>query len=208
AAPAAPPDGTYVYAETFQGQPAGKATVTVKRSAAHIDATETASISALGHTIAGTDALTLAAATLAPAKYNATYVVEGARTIHAGLDVNGASASETNDLVGNKSFNLAGGAKGFAVLDGGFMSGTIFLPAQIAAAHGSPLIGIVPAYGISLPIAADLAVKPDRPTTVPATDVVLAIGGQQPINVWYDPKTLIVDEVDVPSQGSAVTRQQ
>ncbi|HEY8296992.1 MAG TPA: hypothetical protein VIG32_03105 [Candidatus Baltobacteraceae bacterium] len=201
-----PPDGTYSYTETFQGQPAGKTTVTVKRDASSITASESASISAMGHAIAGTNTLTLGASTLAPATYDATYAIDSARTVHARLNVSGSSASESNDLVGPKSFSLATGVKGFAVVDGGFMSGTMFLPAQEAIAHGAPLLGVVPSFGVSLPISAGAAFKPDRPHGVPAADSVLAVAGQQPFNVWYDPKTMVVDEVDVPSQRSSVLR--
>jgi hypothetical protein len=205
--PLTPPDGIYTYAETFQGKPAGTTTITVKRDASNITASENASIAAMGHAVSGVVTVTLGAATLAPANYDATYTVTDGPTVHAKVAFNGTTANETNDIVGNKTFDLGTNLKGFSIIDAGFMAGTLFLPAQIALAHGAALDGVVPSFGVSLPLTADVALKPDRPSAVPANDAVVAFSGQQAFSVWYDPTTMVVDEVDVPSQQSTVIRK-
>ena len=86
------------------------------------------------------------------------------------------------------------------------MAGTLFVPAQMLAHRNAPMIGIIPSFGFGLPLALDTVMKPDRPAGVPVADSSMTFGGHAVITIWYDPKTLIVDEVDVPSQNSTVVR--
>ena len=201
---AAPPDGTYAYAETSNGRPAGTTSVVIKRNAGVVTATEFGKLSAMGQSIRAETALALDVS-LAPTSYKATYTV-GPRVIHAAIAFSNGTASETSDN-GNTSYGLTGGAKSFAILDGGFMAGTMFVPAQMLARENLPMIGLIPSFGLGIPLAPDAAMKPDRPATVPAGDASLTFGGHAVISIWYDPKTLVVDEVDVPSQNATVIRQ-
>lgn len=120
---------------------------------------------------------------------------------------NGSSANVTG-VQGTQSFNLSGNAKHFVVVDLGTFAGFLALPAQMKAWNNSAVLAVVPSYGQSLAIVPDATLQPARPATVPAADVPLAFGGRVPFTVWYDPNTLVTDEVDVTSQGLSVTRKQ
>jgi hypothetical protein len=69
-----------------------------------------------------------------------------------------------------------------------------------------PVLAIVPMYGQGFPLTVDAALKPVRPATVPASDEAMSFNSMVQITLWYDPKTLVVDEVDVPTQGVTVKR--
>jgi hypothetical protein len=108
---------------------------------------------------------------------------------------------------GQQTFALDPNAKHFVVIEPGLLSGIFALPAQMQAWNDSPVTAIAPAYGREEPLPpATPATSASRPANVPASDVSLSVGGSVPFTVWYDPATLIPDEIDVPSQSAAVTR--
>ena len=47
-----------------------------------------------------------------------------------------------------------------------------------------------------------------RPAGVAAQDAVLAFNQPIAITIWYDPNTLIPDEILVPSQNAVLTRER
>ncbi len=200
---AAPPDGTYTYTETAQGRPAGTTSVVVKRDGTSFGATEVGKLSAMGQSISAQTSLSLGA-NLTPASYAATYTV-GPRVVHARIAFSGNTATETSDN-GGKTYELTAETKSFAVLDGGFMSGTLFVPAQVLAQRSAPVFGVIPSFGFGFPLALDTVMKPDRPAGVPPLDASMTFSGHTVVTIWYDPKTLIVDEVDVPAANSTVVR--
>ncbi|MBV8490703.1 MAG: hypothetical protein JO199_09255 [Candidatus Eremiobacteraeota bacterium] len=65
---------------------------------------------------------------------------------------------------------------------------------------------IAPGYGRVEALPPSPSASAQRPASVPASDVALAVGGSVPFVVWYDPATLVPDEIDVPSQSATVTR--
>ena len=203
-APPAPAEGTYTYVSTMNGTTIGKTAITVKHDAGGVVLTESGGGSFNGESGTISDTLRLDE-TLAPAAYDESAVIDG-RTMKASLAFKGNTATETGDA-GSKSYDLAATGKHFVVLDFGPFSGWFAFPAQMAAWNDEPAIAIVPAMAHGIPVAPAPAPAAARPKNVPAGDQ--AIGVAQPVTftVWYDPKTLVVDRVEIPVQGVVFTRQ-
>ncbi|MDQ2991289.1 MAG: hypothetical protein M3R30_00510, partial [Candidatus Eremiobacteraeota bacterium] len=119
----------------------------------------------------------------------------------------GAAATVNGGLGGGATFRLAAGEH-FAIVDGGLLSGFLALPMEVAAWPGAQIQGIAAVYGKEAALTLDAAAKPARPAAVPATDVAIAYSAPIALVEWYDPATMVLDELDVPSQGFVVTRSR
>lgn len=202
----APPAGTYTYTSSLNGEKVGTTTITLTTAPAggqHID--EKASGSYAGQTGTLADTLTLDA-TLAPASYTSSATM-GARTMSSTLSFGPNGATETAEGQ-NKAFPLAGNAKHFVVLDVGPFSGWFALPAQLHAWGMAPVMALVPGVAQAYPITALAQTTTARPASVPGADAVIAVGSPLAFTLWYDPATLLVDELDVPAQAVTVTRSR
>jgi hypothetical protein len=202
-APMTPADGSYTYGISVAGSAAGKTTITLTHTAGGIQLVESGAASYGGTDYAGTATLNLDGA-LAPARYVAVYSPPG-RTIHAALAFNGNSATETGDN-GGTTFTLDASTKHFAVLDGILFSGFFILPSQLRAWNAQAFTAVSPMLGHGGAIALDAALKADRPKTVPSGDLPVSVSDPLAFTVWYDPATLVVDELDVPAQALSVVR--
>lgn len=202
-APAAPADGVYTYTVTVAGESTGKTAITLTHTAAGVQLTESAAGSFGGSDFSATSSLALDG-TLAPASYSAIYNPPG-RTVHAAIAFNGATANETADN-GALKFNLGADTKHFVVLDGTLFSGFFILPAQLQAWSTPPVMALSPMFGHAGSIAVDAALRADRPKGVPARDLALSVSDPVQFTLWYDPSTLIVDELDVPLQSASYVR--
>jgi len=201
----APSDGTYTYVASMNGTQVEKTTVTVKHDpSGKIVLSESASGNFNGRSGSISDALTLDDS-LAPVEYSALASIADSRSMKAALAFTGAQAIQSGDV--SKTYDLVADAKHFIVLDFGPFSGYFVLPAQMQAWKDAPAIAIVPMYGQGVPIVVDKTVVAQRPKSVPATDAHLSVSTPVAFTIWYDPKTLLVDELDVPSQDVSVTRQ-
>jgi|SRR5579884_850750 len=202
--PPAPPDGTYTYAVTMNGATVGKNAIAVKRDpSGSIVLSETGSGSMNGQSGTIQDTLTLDP-TLAPVAYNALASLGDSKAMKSTLSFKGAQALQSGDLT--KKYDLAADAKHFVLMDLGPFTGFFALPAQMQAWSDQPVIAIVPMYGQGIPLTVDTAAKPSRPANVPAADQPMTLSSMLQITLWYNPATLVVDEVDVPSQGVTVKR--
>lgn len=203
--PPAPPDGDYTYAVTMNGATIGKNAIAVKRdpSTGSIVLTENGSGSMNGQSGTIEDTLTLDS-TLAPQTYNALASLGDSRGMKSSLSFKDGQALQTGDVT--KKYNLVADAKHFVLMDFGPFTGFFALPAQMQAWNRPPVIAIVPMYGQGFPLTVDLAAKPQRPASVPAIDLPMTFSSMVQITMWYDPSTLVVDEVDVPAQGLTVKR--
>ena len=198
-APATPPDGAYAYTVSVGGASAGKTTIQLTHTPGGVQLTETASASYYGADFAGSSTLSLDS-NLAPAGYTAVYSPPG-RTVHAALTFSGNAAKETADN-GNMTFTLGANTKHFAVLDGTMFAGFFILPAQLRAWNTQSFTAVSPMFGRGGAIALDSALKADRPKDVPAADVPLSVSDPVQFTLWYDPATLLVDELVVPQQDA------
>lgn len=200
-----PADGTYTYVMSLNGAQVLKSAVTVKRDpAGDLVLSESGSGSMNGRSGSINDTLTLDQA-LAPVGYSALASLADSRSMQSSLAFNGGIATQSGDVT--KTYDLAADAKHFVVLDFGPFTGYFALPAQMQAWNDSPVFAIMPMYAQGVPIALDKSMTPERPKTVPSADAQISVKSPVVFTVWYDPKTLVVDEMDVPSQGVSVTRQ-
>lgn len=202
-APALPADGTYTYVSSMNGTQVGKTSITVSHGPGGVVLSEKGAGSFNGQSGTIEDTLNLDNS-LAPASYNASASF-GERAMKATLAFNGGNATETGDA-GTKTYDLVSNAKHFVVLDLGPFSGWFALPAQMSAWNNAPAIAIAPALGQGFPLA-PVAVPAERPKSVPAADASMGVTSPVPFTIWYDPKTLLVDRVDIPMQGVVVSRQ-
>lgn len=207
AAAAAPASGTYTYSSMYQGQPVGRTTIVVTRTAAGgILLSESGGGAMSGVNASLKDTLTLDAATLAPKNYAVTTTM-GGQSGQENAVFNGSQA-QLSGTRGAQTFSLPNGVSHFALIDFGPFSGYFALPAQLAVWHAVPFTAVVPLADEATTLTPDTAMKPVRPQNVPATDVQVSFSTPLQLTMWYDPKTLIVDQVDLPVQNVQVTRQQ
>jgi hypothetical protein len=198
--------GTYAYVATVQGKPSGKTTVTVTHNAdGSIAIAEDGAGSFQG--MAGTAKATLSLGPDAAPTAYASHVEAAGTTLDYSVTFSGSTATVNGGLGGGSTFTLAAGEH-FAVVDGGLLSGFVALPMEAAAWPGAQLQGIAAIYGREAPLTLDAAAKPARPAGVPAADVSLSFSAPIGIVEWYDPTTMVLDELDVPSQAFAVARSR
>lgn len=207
AAPAVriPADGTYTYAGAHAGQTFGHTRVTVSHDANVVTIAEDGSGAVGGTAGTATATLTLAIADLSPTSY-VSKLAQGDDVTQSNVAFSGNTATLTGG--GDpQTFTLADGTTHFALADGALLSGFVALPAQLAAWNGSPATLLIPIYEQAIPLTISTAPEA-RPANVPAKD--LSITASVPVDVteWYDPVTLIPDEIDVPSLALTITRDR
>jgi hypothetical protein len=202
---AAPPPGTYRYEAFINKGSVGGTTVTLTNEAQGFKITE----SSTSHLSTGnmrTNATLLLTPNLIPVTYGSSYKVEE-DSMQAETSFDGRTATVT---AGNhqQTFQLGGSSKSFIILDNASMAGFLILPAQMRAWNNADTTALVPANVSQLFLSVLHDVASQRPATIPAADVSLSFTGEAPFVEWYDPNTLIVDEVDVPSQNLRVVRRR
>ena len=207
-APPAPPDGAYAFAVIRAGQKSGDSTVTVKRIGASITVHELETFVGVTDTVDET----LEPNDLQPTSYLSSFPLTSEVGITAHLAFYSGGAKETVDGVsGETDFHLETGTTRLLVVDGAMMAGFLFVPAQVKALSLSGFTALSPSRADTYDCKVDWAAKPTRPDALPQTDVSMTVNGSSPAgNVrfieWYDPQTMIVDEVDVPAEQVTITR--
>jgi hypothetical protein len=205
---AAPAPGTYSYNASLNGASAGSSKIVVTRDAGGaVTISETASGSVQGVDFSGTASYALNA-DLNPASYAGKYQIAGqSPTAGVTFGQNTATVNGPMNPGGHaQTFGLLGGTSHFAVVEPGLVAGLFALPAQMHVWNGASLTVIAPVYGRDQALAPVSDTSPARPAGVPAGDASLSFGGNLPFTIWYDPTTLVTDEIDVPSQHASVTR--
>jgi hypothetical protein len=204
-APAFPSAGTYAYSASMGGQAVGRWTVTVKPSDSgpQIDENSTASLGGLQ--LSATATLSLAA-DLSPVKYAGSYrsamqnpTVDVVLTPSAAT-ITGSSGGATSTLA------LQANTHHFVVVEQGLLAGLFALPAQFAAWKDASVTWIAPMNASSQALGINATAPAARPANLPAQDVALSITGPIPVTLWYDPATLVPDQIVVPSQDAVLTR--
>ncbi|HTA38661.1 MAG TPA: hypothetical protein VK760_06275 [Candidatus Acidoferrales bacterium] len=195
------PSGTYTYSAAVAGKAVGTSTLTVK-AGPPIEIDEQA-IGGSGAQASSAKATLMLGPDLAPISYTGNYNTAGAPNSVS------ATLTPTTATVGQQTYPLTGNAKHFVVAELGLTAGLFVLPAQMQAWNNATALVVAPAM---VGMAGTIAIAPDnslagaRPAAVPAQDLALAIGGQFPFTIWYDPATYVPDEIDVPSQNVVVSR--
>ncbi len=200
----APADGTYAYVMSMNGAQIGRSAVTVTRDrTGNVVLSETASGDMNGRSGSIDDVLTLDS-TLSPLHYLANASIADSRNMKTTLTFKGGQATQGGDV--HKTYDLAANAKHFVVFDFGPFTGYFAFPAQMRAWNDVPVTAIIPMYAQGMPISIDRSLKVERPKSVPQADVPITVATPVQLTLWYDPKTLVVDELDVPVEGVQVVR--
>jgi hypothetical protein len=193
--------GTYTYNAAVAGKIAGTSVLTVKAGPPmEIDEQATGGS---GAQASSAKATLMLGPDLAPISYTGDYNTAGTPVSVA------ATLTPTTATVGKQTYPLTGSAKHFIVVELGLSAGLFVLPAQMQAWNDTTALIVAPAMvGMAgtIPVSPDSTLAGARPSTVPAQDLALAIGGQFPFTIWYDPATYVPDEIDVPSQNVVVSR--
>jgi hypothetical protein len=198
--------GTYTYTATLAGADVGTSTLVVKSvgTSTEIDEKVTGTISGSG--ASASDTLVLGP-DLGPLTYQMNATEDGSPLKDSATIAN-ATASVTDVHGKSASFDLPATTKHFVVADFGLFAGLLPLPAQMHAWNNAPVLVVVPMLGRSAALAPAASATAKRPASVPASDVALVFAGEAPFTIWYDPTTLVPDEIDVSAQGLTVTRQR
>jgi hypothetical protein len=198
--------GIYSYAEAYEGESAGTSSVTVRQSASGASIVEKATGTVNGMQIVGDATLTLGP-DLTLAVYNGNYQSGAIDTVVTVTVSNGFASVISSSTEGRpQSFPLTKGARHFVVFEPGLVAGLFALPAQMASWSDAPFLAIAPSVARAENFTYDATIKPQRPADVPAADDQLSFGGQFAFTIWYDPTTLVPDEIVAPSQNLVITR--
>jgi hypothetical protein len=197
--------GSYTYTAARDGATVGTSQVTVKANASGVEIDESLSGTLNGQQSSGS-ATYILAADLSPVSYTANGSI-GGDAVKDSATVRGTSASVASAGGEPQSIALAAPATKFVVIDLGAVAGFVPLAAQMNAWSNPDVMVLVPMYGLSLNLDPPTTAQ-TRPANVPSADVALSFSGHAPFTVWYDPATLVPDEIDVPSQDITVTRKR
>jgi len=205
AAVAAPPAATYRYDAAIDRKPVGGSTLTLTTTPRGLKLAES-SISHLPTGDTRTQAMMLLDASLVPTSYTSSYKVQD-DTMKATVvfDARTAVVTAGGDP---RTFQLGGSSKHFVVLDIATASGFLMLPSQMHAWRDADTTALVPALGSVLFLSILHDVQSQRPAGVPPADVSISFAGEAPFVEWYDPATLVVDEIDVPGQKLQIVRRR
>jgi hypothetical protein len=200
-----PAPGTYRYTASMSGQPVGSWSVSVSQDAAQTTIAETSNANVMGMQLAATASLVLGP-DLAPLRYGGQY-----RTPTQTPSVSVALTSNAATVVGAltpapQQLALAANTQRFVVIEPGLLAGLFALPAQMAAWKDPTVTWITPATAQAQPLTASPSSSEPRPAGLSAQEAVLAIDHPIALTIWYDPATLVPDEISVPSQNAVLTR--
>ncbi|HET9030858.1 MAG TPA: hypothetical protein VFN49_11860 [Candidatus Aquilonibacter sp.] len=196
--------GSYTYHASYHGADLGTSKITVTNTAGATQIAEQTSGAYSGASASGNATLVLNP-DLSPSSYRASGTMAG-NPIADSATVSGNTARVTNAQGASSSFTLTGGASHFVLVDLGTLAGFVALPAQMKAWNSPTVMAVIPSFGQSLTLQPEASVPQTRPSGVPAADVGMSFGGHTPFTMWYNPTTLIPDEIEIPSQSVVITK--
>jgi hypothetical protein len=191
----APPDGTYFYDLSVAGQ-VSTSTIKVERKSDGLHITDNSDLT--GHMVTAT--LVLNATSLAPASYVATYDVGTEHSQDITISFGSAVAS-VNTFGQQTTLAAQPGAPHMVLLDGALPSGFLALPAAAAAARDSSLTAINAGALAAVVVSLNRIISVPRPANVPPGDVAVSVVSPTAFSIWYDPRTFVMHELDVPLQN-------
>lgn len=205
AAALSPPAGAYRYDAIIDRKSAGRTTVTLANTPQGTKLEEYGE----SHLPAGdtyTHSTLVLDANLIPGAYRASYKIQDEQMqVVVAFENRSATVTAGSDV---RTFALGGSSKSFVILDASMASGFLMLPSQMRAFKDADTTALVPGLGVVTFLSVLQGVTPLRPDRVPPRDVSVSFAGEAPFVEWYDPATLIVDEVDVPGQNLALVRRR
>ncbi|MBV9264470.1 MAG: hypothetical protein JO324_09115 [Candidatus Eremiobacteraeota bacterium] len=204
-AAAFPSAGVYRYTATMSGQSIGSWSVNVTQDAAHAQIDENSNASVMGLQVSAAASLVLGP-DLAPVRYTGTYHTP-MQSPSVSVDVAANAATATGAMTSQaRHLTLAAGTNHFVVVEPGLLAGLFALPAQLAAWKETTVTWITPATAQAQALTVNAAPSNSRPSDVPASDAVLSVEHPIAVTIWYDPATLVPDEISVPSENAVLRR--
>lgn len=202
-----PAPGTYRYAATLGAQRIGEWSATVQGRSGDTVVDENSSAMFAGMQLAATASLVLSP-DLAPVSYEGSYHMPGQNPTVT-VSVTGRTATVSGTLMSQtQGAAMLPGTEHFVVVEPGLLAGLFVLPAQLDAWRESSVTWITPTSAQAQLLTIDPNATAPRPAGVPAKDVLLSIERPLIVTIWYDPATLVPDEVIVPSQSATLTRER
>lgn len=204
AAVALPPAGTYRYEAFISGKIVGRSKLTVSKTPDGTRVDESASIDLeTGSSTADTSMF-----------LDTKAAIDGYRASYTTLDHTMKLAvtfapREATVVTGTdkQTVALGGSSKGFLILDAALISGFFALPAQMRAFGGGDTTVLVPGTGQSTFLSSIAGDEPVRPSDVPRSDTSLSFAGEAPFVEWFDPQTLVADEVILPGENLIIKQR-
>jgi len=201
-----PPNGTYRYTASMAGVPIGSWSVTVSNGNGSTEIDENSSATLAGMQLSATGALVLGP-DLAPTRYDGHY-----RTPSQNPNVSVALTPTSATAVGAlnsepQQIALGPNTRHFVVVEAGLLAGIFALPAQLNAWKETSVTWITPATAQAQPLTISSA-PAARPSGIPSQDQSLSVNQPIQLAIWYDPATLVPDQIVVPSQGAVLIRQR
>jgi hypothetical protein len=204
-APAFPPAGSYSYTASYNGEPVGKWSLTVKGAQAGPELDESSTASLMGMQLAAQAVLTLSA-DLSPMRYDGHYRTPN-QSPNVSVSLTPASATVVGLMTSQaQQVSLGAGTRHFVVIEPGLVAGLFALPAQLASWKDPTVTWITPTSAQAQVLTTGPAASQSRPAGVSASDVLLSIASPIAVSIWYDPATLVPDQIAVPSQNAVLTR--
>lgn len=204
-----PAAATYHYNAFVSGARAGGSTLIVTKTAAGLKIDEHSNSDTPDAEVATVSSLDVDG-TLMPSAYSASYKVrdkalDQQQTMALAVTFAGreATVQAGNDV---RTFALGGSSKTFIVMDSSAVSGFFLLPAQMRALNNGDTTALVPGLGSLRFLDVIPGDKPARPADVPAADASLSFAGDAPFIEWYDPTTLVADQINVPGINLVIKR--
>ncbi|MDQ6931285.1 MAG: hypothetical protein M3126_11550 [Candidatus Eremiobacteraeota bacterium] len=200
-----PPVGTYRYEAFINGKIIGKSSLTVSKTPAGTKIDESANIDLeTGSSKAETSMILDNEATVSG--YQAAYTtLERTMKLAVTFDRRDAIMATGTD---KQTVPLGGSSKGFVILDAALVSGFFALPAQMRAFGGGDTTVLVPGTGQSTFLSTIGGDTPVRPADVPKSDASLSFAGEAPFVEWFDPHTLVADEVLLPGENLIIKQRR
>lgn len=206
-ATAFPAGGTYRYSASLGGQRIGEWSVTVKPGGAGMEIDENSSASVAGMQLSAIAALVLGS-DLAPVTYTGNYRM-AMQNPSVSVTLTPTSATVIGALSPQpRQIPLDPSTRHFVVIEPGLLAGLFALPAQLASWKDPAVTWIAPATAQAQSLSPNPSPASTRPPDVASRDVVLAIDHPMAVTIWYDPSTLVPDEITVPSQNATLTRER
>jgi hypothetical protein len=205
--PTFPAPATYRYAATLGGQPIGEWSATVQERSGGFEVDENSSAMFAGMQLAATASLTLAA-DLSPLRYEGSYHTPGQNPTVT-VTVTGGTATVSGTLMSaTQRVGLLPNTQHFVVVEPGLLAGLFALPAQLNAWKESAVTWLTPTSAAAQLLTVNPNATMPRPRGVPVSDALLSIERPLVVTIWYDPVTLVPDEVIVPSQSATLRRER
>ncbi|MBV8726071.1 MAG: hypothetical protein JO350_12135 [Candidatus Eremiobacteraeota bacterium] len=202
-----PSAGVYRYTATMSGENIGSWSVNVTQDASHAQIDENSNASVMGLQVSATASLVLGP-DLDPLRYTGTYHTP-MQSPNVSIDVTANEATASGAMTSQpRHLTLAAGTNHFVVVEPGLLAGLFALPAQLAAWKETTVTWITPATAQAQTLTVGTPPSSSRPSDVPASDALLSVEHPIAVTIWYDPATLVPDEIGVPSQNAVLRRQR